>query len=246
MRRAPKRRRAVLAAGALVVLALVGTAVARSGSRSPPQEPRAPAIVVPTGALDPAGAPHRPLLAVIGASFSAGIGAGTRHHAWPEDLGRLLGWRVAVNADPGAGYVNPGNGDRGPFSRLASQLDLGRLNPRAIIVQGGHDDIGRPLPLTRDRVQRLVGEIHREAPHTLLVVLSVFARGNRPSTAAMATDRTIVAAARRADPGVIVVDPLAGHWHFPRIGDHLHPSAAGHQWIARRLAVLLRERLPAA
>lgn len=226
------------------MLALVGTAVARSGSRSSPQDPRTPAIVVPSGSLDPAGAAHRPLLAVIGASFSAGIGAGSRHRAWPEDLGRLLGWRVAVNADPGAGYVNPGHGDRGPFSRLASQLDLGRLHPRAIIIQGGHDDIGRPLPLVGDRVQRLVGKIHREAPHTLLVVLSVFARGNRPSTAAAATDRTIVGAARRADPGVVVVDPLAGHWHFSRVGDHLHPTAAGHGWIARRLAVVLRERLP--
>lgn len=148
----------------------------------------------------------------------------------------LLGWRVAVDADPGAGYVNPGNGDLGPFSRLASQLDLGRLHPRAIIIQGGHDDIGRPLPLIRDRVERLVAEIHREAPHSLLVVLNVFARGNRPSSAAVATDRAIVGAARRADPGVVVVDPLAEHWHFPRIGDHLHPTVAGHRWIARRLA----------
>jgi lysophospholipase L1-like esterase len=227
------------------VLALVGTAVARSGSRSSRQEPRTPAIVVPTGSRNPAGAGRRPLLAVVGASFSAGVGAGSRHHAWPEDLGRLLGWRVAVNTDPGAGYVKPGNGERGPFSRLASQLDLVRLHPRAIIIQGGHDDIGRPLPLIGDRVQRLVGDIHREAPRTLLVVLSVFARGNRPSTAAVATDRTIVASARRADPGVVVVDPLAGHWHFPRIGDHLHPTAAGHRWIARRLAVVLRERLAA-
>jgi lysophospholipase L1-like esterase len=188
---------------------------------------------------------RRPLLAVVGASFSAGVGAGSRHHAWPEDLGRLLGWRVAVSADPGAGYLNPGNGERGPFSQLAPELDLGHLHPRAIIIQGGHDDIGRSLPVIGERVQRLVAEIHREAPHSLLVVLSVFARGNDPSTAAVATDRTIVGAARRADPGVVVVDPLAGHWHFPRVGDHLHPTAAGHRWIARRLAAVLRERLPA-
>jgi lysophospholipase L1-like esterase len=227
------------------VLVLVGTAVARHRSRSSAQEPRTPVIVVPTGTQDPAGAGRRPLLAVVGASFSAGVGAGSRHRAWPEDLGRLLGWRVAVSADPGAGYLNPGNGQRGPFSQLAPPLDLGRLHPRAIIIQGGHDDIGRPLPVIGERVQRLVAEIHREAPHSLLVVLSVFARGNHPSTAAVATDRTIVGAARRADPRVVVVDPLAGHWHFPRAGDHLHPTTAGHRWIARRLAAVLRERLPA-
>jgi lysophospholipase L1-like esterase len=99
------------------------------------------------------------------------------------------------------------------------------------------------LPLIRDRVEDLVTELYREAPHALLIVLSVFVRGKQPSAAAAATDRTIVAAARRTDPGVIVVDPLAEHWHFPRTSDHLHPTAAGHRWIARRLAVVLRERL---
>jgi lysophospholipase L1-like esterase len=239
------RRRVVLAGGAVIVLALVGTAVARSGSRSSPQDAGTSAIVRSSGPRQSAGAGRgaRPLLAVVGASFSAGVGAGNRRDAWPADLGRRLGWRVAVDADRGAGFVNRGDGDRGPFSRLVSQLELGRLDPTAIIIQGGHDDIGRPLPLIRDRVEDLVTEVHREAPHALLIVLSVFVRGRQPSTAAVATDRTIVAAARRTDPGVVVVDPLAEHWHFPRTGDHLHPTAAGHGWIARRLAVVLRERL---
>ena len=230
------RRRAVLGAGALVLLALVATAVARRGSGSSQLRSRTTTAEVRSGRSGP-------LLAVVGASVSAGVGAGHRHDAWPEDLGRLLGWRVAVEADPGAGYVDPGEGDRGPFSRLTSELELGRLHPRAIIIQGGHDDIGRPLPLIRDRVKSLFAEIHREAPHAVLVILSVFVRGNRPSTAAVATDRTIVSAARRADSRVVVVDPRVEHWHFPRIGDHLHPTAAGHRWIARKLAAVLRERL---
>jgi hypothetical protein len=51
-----------------------------------------------------------------------------------------------------------------------------------------------------------------------------------------------VAAARQADPAVVVFDPLAGHWHFPRIHDHLHPTAAGDWWIAQRLAAGLGAR----
>jgi acyl-CoA thioesterase I len=70
-------------------------------------------------------------------------------------------------------------------------------------------------------------------------VLTVFPRG-RPDPAAIATDQAIVAAARHADPEVIVFDPIAGHWQFPRIGDHLHPTPAGHEWIARRLATAFR------
>ncbi len=239
------RRRVVVAAGVLLLLALVGTAVARIGSGSSPQEAGAPTTGASTDSSEPAaeGGGSRPLLAVVGASFSAGVGARDRSEAWPEDLAALLGWRVDVSADPDAGFVNPGNGDRGPFDKLASELHLTRLRPRAIIIQGGHDDIGRPLPLIRSRVENLVADIHREVPHSLLVVLSVFPRGNRPSGAAVATDRTIVTAARRADSAVVVVDPLADHWHFPRIADHLHPTTAGHHWIARRLARVLRAHL---
>jgi lysophospholipase L1-like esterase len=183
---------------------------------------------------------QRPLLAVVGASVSAGVGAGQRDHAWPEDLARIMGWRLAVSADPGAGYVNPGAGHRGPFGQLAARLHLARLDPRVVIIQGGHDDIGRPLPLIRSRVESLISTIRHQDPHGRLAVLTVFPRG-RPSPAALATDQAIVAAARRADPAVLVFDPIASHWQFPRIGDHLHPTPAGHEWIARHLAAGLRD-----
>jgi lysophospholipase L1-like esterase len=183
-----------------------------------------------------AGRPDRPLLAVIGASVSAGVGPGAAAQAWPQDLARMLSCRLAVNADPGAGYVSPGDGHRGPFTRLAAELDLARIAPTAVIIQGGHDDIGRPLPLIYTEVEALVRTIRRESPTSALGVLTVFGTGDIPSAAALATNSTIIAAARHADPHVLVFDPLAGHWHFARVADHLHPSAAGDQWIAAQLA----------
>lgn len=183
---------------------------------------------------------------MTGASFSAGVGAGRPSLAWPADLARLEHWRLAVSADPGAGYVNPGEGHRGPFSRLAARLHLARIHPQAIIIQGGHDDIGRPLPLIRQRVESLIATIRREAPSARLAVLTVFPRGNHPRPVVWATDQAIVSAARHADPHILVFDPLAGHWHFSRIGDHLHPTSAGHLWIAERLAAGLRGHQVAA
>jgi lysophospholipase L1-like esterase len=182
---------------------------------------------------------QRPLLAVVGASFSAGVGAGHPDQAWPQDLARIMHWRLALSADPGAGYVNPGAGDRGPFAKLAGPLHLARTDPSAIIIQGGHDDIGRPLPLIRARVESLIASVHRECPRSRLAVLTVFPRGI-PTPATKATDQAIVAAARQADPAIIVFNPITGHWHFPRIGDHLHPTPAGHEWIAHQLAGGLR------
>ena len=66
-----------------------------------------PSVSQPPGTGQPGGT-ARPLLAVVGASFSAGVGAGHLSDAWPEDLARIMHWGLIVSADRGAGYVNPG------------------------------------------------------------------------------------------------------------------------------------------
>jgi lysophospholipase L1-like esterase len=185
----------------------------------------------------------RPVVAVVGASFSAGVGARGRNQAWPADLGRLLHLRVAVSAVPGAGYLNPGAGHRGPFTVLAAGLDLARLRPAAVLIQGGHNDIGRPAAALRRSVRSLITRIHCETPGSRIGVISVFATGAKASPAARRTDQIIVAAARGAAPRVVIFDPITQDWRFPRAGDHLHPTAAGHRWIAARIAgALLRDR----
>jgi acyl-CoA thioesterase I len=229
------RRKLALTAAALALVAAAGGAVAATALDNSPAAGQQVTVAAPQHARPG----PRPLLAVVGASFSAGVGADGPDHAWPADLARIMGWRLAVSADPGAGYVNPGAGHRGPFSHLAGRLHLARLDPGTVIIQGGHDDIGRPLPLIRSRVEALISSVRRQDPRCRLAVLTVFPRG-RPSPAALATDQAIVAAARHADPAVLVFDPIASHWQFPRIGDHLHPTPAGHEWIARHLAAGLR------
>lgn len=235
----PVRRSLGLLLGvALLALScgLVGTALGMGGETPAPSAPSERAAV----SARPDAPQARPLLVVIGASFAAGVGAGHRSDAWPADLARMLHWRLAVSADPGAGYVNPGFRDRGPFARLAAGLGLAHLDPAVVLVQGGHDDIGEPLSLVHQRVASLLATIRREAPNARVGVVTVFWTGKRPSPAAMSVDRAIVAAARQADPPVMVFDPLAAHWRFPRIGDQLHPSPAGHRWIAIRLAAALQ------
>jgi lysophospholipase L1-like esterase len=152
----------------------------------------------------------------------------------------LLGWRVVVSADPGAGFVSTGDHGRGPFYRLAGALDLAKLRPDLVIVQGGHDDMGQQQSLIALRVRQLIDTIRRQAPNARIGVLSVFTDQRGPTKTARETDATIVAAARHADPSVLLFDPLSGGWQFPRSHDHLHPSTSGHQDIANRLASDLR------
>lgn len=194
-------------------------------------------------------AASRPVLAVAGASFAAGVGAGNHERAFPEDLARMLGWRLVVRADPGAGYVNPGFRHRGPFARLVAELHLSRLRPAVLLIQGGHDDIGSPIALVSRRVDGLVQSVLRQTPHTKIGIVSVFVKAHpdrRVPLVAVDTNQAIVTAAKLADPAAMVFNPIADHWHFARLRGRLrlHPDAAGHREIAEKLFDGLRRQLP--
>jgi acyl-CoA thioesterase-1 len=206
-----------VAAALLAALFLVGPVTA--GTPAP-----APAVItVPV----PAGHP----IVVLGASISAGTGS-TPEQAWPTVVGRCLGRRVVVDAVPGAGYVATGHGARGPVVRLLREADLAHLDPSLVVLQAGHNDIGTPGPQLRAAVTTAVATARREAPLAPVALLTVVAHAGAPTAAARATDATIVDAARRADPRVVVLDPLAEGWSFPRIADGLHPTAAGQRLLA--------------
>jgi lysophospholipase L1-like esterase len=182
----------------------------------------------------------RPLLAVVGASFSAGVGARNPRDGWPYLLARLGGWRVLVSADSGAGFLNAGAGQRGPLSRLAARIDFARLQPALVIVQGGFNDIGAPVDQITRRVNELINNLHRVDPTARLVILSTFSPNRGATRAGLATNRAIIRAAQAAEPPIVIIDPVAEHWSFPRTVDGFHPSPAGHRWIANRIAADLR------
>jgi acyl-CoA thioesterase I len=183
------------------------------------------------------------VLAVAGASISYGVGAIEPADSWPVVLGHMLGWRVVVSADPGAGFVAGGARDGGPMVRLITRLDLARLHPDVVVVQAGFNDIGRPPAALRAGVQNSIQLIRAEAPDATIVLVTVFPQG-KPTAATWRTDDTIVATAQECDPEVRLLDPLRSKWQFPRLGDHLHPTTAGHQWIASEVAAyFMRQHL---
>lgn len=146
----------------------------------------------------------------------------------------------AVSGDPGAGYVWAGVERAGPVAAGIARIGLRALRPTLVIVQAGHDDIGVPPDLERSRVEQAIALIRAEAPQARIALVTVFT-GRSPSAAAYRTDRAIVAGAMAADSQVIVIDPLAAGWRFPRVHDGLHPTAGGSAWIAGQVARILRE-----
>jgi acyl-CoA thioesterase-1 len=185
----------------------------------------------------PSKLPGRPLMVVVGASFTAGVGAPSPTASWAYLLAGYLGWRADVRAVPGAGYVRAGKGDMGPVGRLLAEADLARAHPSLVVVQAGHDDIGEPSSLITKSETADLQLVRKLAPDARLAIISVFLRhGIEPSQRDIQTNNTIVGTAEKVDPGVIIFNPIAGHWHFKRAGGGLHPDEAGDIWIARRVA----------
>ena len=179
-------------------------------------------------------------VAIVGASFTAGVGPGNPDRSWAVLLARMEHWDAVVFGDPGAGYVRRGVQHRGPVAAELARVGLRALKPALVIVQAGHNDIGEPLPLERSRVAQAIALIRAEAPQARIALLTVFA-GRSRAARAYRTDEAIVTAARSADPGVIIMDPLTGRWVFPQIRDRLHPTAGGDTQIALKVAAILGE-----
>jgi hypothetical protein len=155
-------------------------------------------------------------------------------------LARLLHWNAFVYGVPGAGYVHPGLGQKGPVAAEIARARLRTLRPALVIVQAGHDDMRVPPGLERQRVEQTVAMIEAQAPQAQIALLTVFAgRDHLPDL--YRTDQAIVAGAVAADPEVIIMDPLTSGWQFPRAADGLHPSPLGSAWIAAKVADTLRQ-----
>jgi lysophospholipase L1-like esterase len=180
-----------------------------------------------------------PDLVIVGASFTAGVGTGAADRSWAVLLARMLHWNADVYGVAGAGYVHLGADHLGPVAAELARIDLRKLAPALVIVQAGHDDIGVPVRIEERRVRQVVALIRAEAPDARIALVTVYAT-HSPAPAAYRIDRAIVTAGRAADPGVIIMDPLAAHWSFQRAPDGLHPTKAGSVWIARKVAEVLR------
>jgi lysophospholipase L1-like esterase len=182
-----------------------------------------------------------PTMAVVGASFTAGVGPDNSALSWAADLARHLRWNAVIYGVSGAGYVRTGTYRAGPMARQLGTEHLPGLSASLVIVQAGYDDAGVPVGLEREQVRRTIELIRVEAPLATIGLVTVFTEPARPIPAGFyRTDRAIVAAARAADPNAIIMDPLTGHWTYQHADGQLHPTEAGDAWIAGKVGAILR------
>jgi lysophospholipase L1-like esterase len=217
---APRSR---LLAAVAVVLAAAAAVLVATG---------VPGGAAPTPTLPPAThlVAGQPLVAFLGDSWTAGVGA-TDRRGYVVRTAERLGWGYANFGVGGSGYSVPG-----PHHSLFAERipQLVALQPDVVVVQGSlnerHSTPGRLGPA---------------AQTTLAPVLVVGACYN-PGTADSIIDwinREVSRAATEA--GLPFVNPAAAGWldpHDPGLwSDTIHPDDRGHQLFADALAPLLQD-----
>jgi lysophospholipase L1-like esterase len=208
------------------------------GVAHPPIPMKAPRPATRAPARMPAGS----TAVFLGDSFTSGWnGAGLGGHGWPAIVAASRGWRSIDLAVPGTGFLNPGWTNQPLASRVAAAV---RLKPDIVVVASGHNDSRWSASATADAADAAIRRLRRALPDAVFVIVApIWQNGSPPQRCLILRDRL---RARAATIRAIFIDPLADRWfagsRHQLIGpDGLHPTDAGHRFMARRvLAALAR------
>jgi len=206
--------------------------------------PRRPVVLVPESKpiVVPRTAPSDSTAVFLGDSYTSGwSGAGLGARGWPRIVGAANGWKVVNLAVPGTGFINPGWTGQPIGSRVGAAIDR---HPGVVVIAGGHNDSRWSTASVAAAADRVIQRLRAALPNARLVIVApIWPSGSPPSRCLELRDHLRRTA---ASVGAVFVDPLAENWfggsrHAMILADGIHPSDAGHRYIAQRvLARLVR------
>jgi lysophospholipase L1-like esterase len=188
-------------------------------------------------------------VAVIGDSYTTGTNeGGLGAKAWTARAWQMLARQgVQVAADV-ASEGRAGYGVRGDHNSLFQDLTARAVKPDDVLVVffGSRNDQGVDPVVLSEMANDNFDLARRTAPAArLLVIGPPWPTAEVPASVLQIRD--ILDAAARA-VGATFVDPLADGWFVGRpelIGaDGVHPTDAGHEYMADKIAPLIRAQLP--
>jgi lysophospholipase L1-like esterase len=202
-------------------------------------------------------------VAIVGDSFAVGGGAtvsGFSSQAFPFDLVRWLGvvnWRQYGVG--GTGLLNEGTEEQGNYRQRIS--DVIGYAPELALIQGSINDRAFTAAEIEAQCAAYIAELRAALPKTMLIVCAPMPVNNTERAA----NATAAAALKKATEtaGVTYVDGYGQEWFYgtghvgaPKGDGNAdfyaselkieHPSLAGHDYIARRLAAGIATAVKAA
>lgn len=203
--------------------------------------PAPPGFTAPASAYDTE--PPQTRVLVIGDSYTGGSDMDTGEAArWPALLNERVPNTIVTTASAGgAGYVaaSPITGQTLPQVEGANPA----VNYDVVIVFGSRNDSRAAAERVGVAATDLYQRIGGESPEASLIVVGPpWVDADVPS--ALERNRDAIRRAAEA-AGAVWVDPLADGWFFDRpelIGsDGVHPTDAGHAYMADRIAPVVQQ-----
>jgi len=178
----------------------------------------------------------------LGDSYTSGWnGAGLGSRGWPALVAAARGWKLVNLAVPGTGFMNPGWTSQPIGSRVDAAV---RHRPDIVFIVGGHND-SRWSPATTIRAaDGVVARLRAALPRAVIVVIApIWQNGSPPARCLLL--RGGLRTEARSIGRTVFIDPLAEGWFAGAshryIGpDGLHPTDAGHRFLAQRILSDLR------
>ncbi|MBD7996089.1 SGNH/GDSL hydrolase family protein [Arthrobacter sp. Sa2CUA1] len=242
--RGPRILGLMVLALAAVLLSLYALSTSQSGPATG-VAPRDTGRAAPPSAVpEPVSVPRIEILgdSYVGSSAEGGKGlsnwtslVGTRFHGGSTPV------EINPVAQPGSGYIA-----RGATGLVFREAATQRLSPEAdvVLVFGSRNDGRQSDPVMYEAARALYSDLRTLTPKAQIVVVGpVWVDGNVPDFIA-ANNEAMARAA--ADEGVRYVDALAEGWFAGTDGsliglDGVHPTDAGHAYLAEKIYPLLAE-----
>ena len=182
------------------------------------------------------------MAAFIGDSYAAGTGSPDQALRWTALLSVEMGWDEDNLAIPGSGYVNapkPGACGRPECPAYAGVVK--NLNPVTdfVIISGGRNDIWYSQDKVKANVTELVRAVRQQLPEAKVIIASpMWEKEPIPENMQAVIEAVKSAAAVNKVPYLELGTPL-GEGPGRTAPDGFHPSVAGHEAIADRVAEVL-------
>jgi lysophospholipase L1-like esterase len=185
-----------------------------------------------------------PVVMFLGDSYTAGGPGTTADTTYAAETGRMLGWQVIVGGRGGTGFVTPGR-VKEPFPELFDRQLGWRPPPDMLIVSGGHNDRRVPGPEVGAAARDLLARVRASWPGSRLVLMGPMWGTGSPEPSVLSIRDTLQGVA--GELRIPFIDPLREQWVTGdrRVGtgnaavyilkDRVHPTPAGHRYIATRL-----------
>ena len=232
---------------AVVGVLLVGSSYTMDRIRATPTAAIVHATLPSPSPVSPA-VRHNALF--IGDSYTAGAGGGGAFTGEACLTARAMNWRCSLDAQVGTGFVADGQTSAiasTHFAAVGARLAATKQSyPSSdiVLVDVGRDD-GRVDRATLELAAAdYLKNLRLAYPQAALVlIVPYYITSQAPP---LGPEFTTFLTAQAALYQATVIDPFAGGWISPALtgslagDDGIHPSAAGHSWIASHLASALR------